>query len=95
VPPVTKTVKNLSIPATVITSLNRESYDQQTKQEYAWLNYTKEVLLSSKIDFSMMNVSWAAYHASQQFDISQAIWPTVLLPLFPESAWQWSNIPYL
>ena len=34
----------------------------------------------------MMNVSWAAYHASQQSNISQVICPTVLLPLFPASA---------
>ena len=66
VPPVTETVKNLTIPTTIITSLDRESYNQQTKQEYAWLNYTKEVLLSSKTDLPVMNVSWAAYHASQQ-----------------------------
>jgi len=63
VPPVTETVKNLTISATIIASLDRESYDQQTKQ-YAWLNNTKEVLLSSKTDFPVMNASWAAYHAS-------------------------------
>ena len=86
VPPVTESVKNLSIPATTITSLNRDNHDRQIKQEYSWLDYTKEVLISSKNDSPMINVSWAAYHASRQSNITQVICPTVLLPLFSESA---------
>ena len=70
VTPVTESVKNLPIPATTITSLNRERCNQLTKQQYYWLDSTKEVLYGDK-SMPATNVSWAAYHVSQLSNISQ------------------------
>ena len=46
VPPVNESIKNLSVPASSNTSLDRNSYKQQTEQEYFWLKYVREVLES-------------------------------------------------
>ena len=84
VPPVNESIKKLSVPASGNTSLDRNSYKQQTEQEYFWLKYVREVLESQHDTFN--NISWAAYHASHQPSQSHAICPTALLPLFLESA---------
>ena len=84
VPPVNESIKKLSVPASGNTSLDRNSYKQQTEQKYFWLKYVREVLESQHDTFN--NISWAAYHASHQPSQSHAICPTALLPLFLESA---------
>ena len=84
VPPVTS-VKLTAIPATSATSLKRTDFKKHTEAEYRWLENTRSVLEESP-EKNSDNLSWAAYHASNQEPGNRVITPTALLPLFKESA---------
>ena len=77
VPPVTS-VKKTAIPATSVTSLKRTNFKKHMEGEYRWLENTRNVLEGAE---NIENLSWAAYHASNQEPGNQVITPTVLLPL--------------
>ena len=64
VPPVTGRIKNIPVPATTLSSLKRESYKQQTENDYLWLDHTRRALEGE--NQCLENISWAAYHASRQ-----------------------------
>ena len=83
VPPVTS-VKQTAIPATSLVSLKRTNFKTHTEREYSWLENTRNVLEGSAEN--SVNLSWAAYHASNQEPGNRVITPTALLPLFQESA---------
>ena len=95
VPLVTDSIKK-SISAPVVASLNRINYKQHTKQEYLWLNHTREALKNQ--NETLENVSWAAYHVSsqpQQTEPSHVICPNSLLPFFREPAHTLAMIKHL
>jgi hypothetical protein len=84
VPPVTS-VKETAIPATSVISLKRTNFKQHTEGEYMWLENARNVLEGSA-EMNNNNLSWAAYHASNQELGNRVITPTALLPIFLESA---------
>ena len=84
VPSVTS-VKQTAIPATSLVFLKRTNFKSHTEGEYRWLENTRNVLEGSA-ENSEKNLSWAAYHASNQVPGNRVITPTALLPLFQESA---------
>ena len=77
-------IKNSPVPTSCVTSLKRDGFKQQTKNDYLWLDHIKRALES---ETSLEDISWAAYHASHQSSVGcGVICPTALLPLFLESA---------
>ncbi len=83
VPPVTGSIKKLSVPATSIKSLSRDTFKQHVEKEYLWLDHVRFVVESETE--TLEDTSWA-YHASQQPTEDRVICPSSLLPLFLESA---------
>ena len=63
VPLVTSNIKNSSMPAAAVVSLTRENFNQQTEEEYQWLDHTKQVIKDNIRTED--DITWAAYHASR------------------------------
>ena len=84
VPPVTTSMKNLSVPATRVVSLTRDDFKEQIEEEYLWLEHTRRLLEDNTGTYE--NISWSAFHASRQPPLPRTISPTALLPLFLDSA---------
>ena len=85
VPPVESSIKGTPIPATRLTSLKRNNFQQHRDDEYGWMENSRVVLEGTAED-TPQNISWAAYHANKQQQDEHHITPTSLLPLFHESA---------
>ena len=83
VPPETSSVKNVPVPAARVISLDREP-KTHTKEEHIWLENARQTIDGNGERGE--NISWAAFHASRQPSEVRAICPTVLLPMFQESA---------
>ena len=77
-------IKNSTVPATRLTSLDRENFKKQTAEEYLWLDNAKKVLMNNTP--TPDNASWAAFQASRQLQEDRVTCPTALLPAFLENA---------
>jgi len=84
VPPVTSNMKKLSVPATSLKSLSRDTFKQHVDKEYLWLDHAR-LVIEGEIE-TLDNTSWAAYHANHQPSEDHVICRSALLPLFLESA---------
>ena len=84
VPPVTTNMKNISVPATSMVSLTRDNFNEQTEEEYVWLEHARRVIEDKT--GTDENISWSAFHASRQSQLARTISPTAQLPLFIDSA---------
>ena len=84
VPPVTTSMKNISVPATSVVSLARHKFEKQTEDEYMWLEHARRVIYDNTATDE--NISWSAFHANRQPQLTRTINPTALLPLFLDSA---------
>ena len=71
-------IKHSTVPATRLTSLDRENFKKQTAEEYLWLDNAKKVLMNNTP--TPDNAAWAAFHASHQLQESRLTCPTALLP---------------
>lgn len=85
VPPVESSIKGTPIPATHLTSLKWNNFQQHRDDEYGWMENSRVVLEGTAED-TPQNISWAAYHANKQQQDEHHITPTSLLQLFHESA---------
>ena len=74
----------MSVPATSVVYLTRDNFKEQTEEEYMWLEHARRVLEDNT--GTDENISWSAFHASRQPQLARTISPTVLHPLFLDSA---------
>ena len=84
VPPVTTNMKNISVPATSVMSLDSDNFNEKTEEEDMWLEHARRVI-EDNIGTDE-NISWSAFHASRQPQLARTISPTAHLPLFLDSA---------
>ena len=47
--PITTSIKHSTVPATRLTSLDRENFKKQTAEEYLWLDNEKKVLMDNTL----------------------------------------------
>lgn len=83
VPPVNSCFKTSLVSSSSVKSLSREDAKQHSHQVYLWLEHIRQTKSTTG---TVENISWAAYHASQEPSGDKVICPTSLLPLFLESA---------
>ena len=88
VPPVNGSIKISAVSTSSVTSLKRDGFKQQVKNDYLWFDHIKHAL-EGEIDI-LEDISWAAYHASRQSpEGCEAICPTALLPPSLNQHTQW------
>ena len=83
---VSDNMKFSQMPEPRIQSLARDGIDQHVQAEQQWLDDTREVIKNERSADKNLDTAWAAFHASRQTEEIRAVCPTVLLPLFQESA---------
>ena len=83
---ITTSVKHSPVPSANVASLKRNDYKKCSEAEYRWLENTRKILDEGTEVHGLEDISWAAFHASNQDSLGLVITPTALLPLFQESA---------